>query len=107
MVPHSGPFVRGIFVTCYLFADNPIDPERLERIYEARCAEEPFLRLREGTPRVTVVRGTNFCDLTVTADGSGRRAVVMSTIDNLVKGMAGQAIQNMNLMFGISETEGL
>ena len=72
---------------------------------EAAFAGSPFVRLVDGTPRVAAVTGSNFCDVAVTAkDGAG---VVMSALDNLVKGMAGQAIQCMNLALGLEETAGL
>jgi N-acetyl-gamma-glutamyl-phosphate reductase len=107
MVPHSAPLVRGIFTTACHFPAEPIPAARLSEIYAAFAASEPFLRMRETTPRLATVRGTNFCDLAVAASPDGRRVVVMSAIDNLVKGMAGQAVQNLNLMFGRPETEGL
>ncbi len=107
MVPHSAPLVRGIFTTAYLFPAAPIPPDRLREVYDVACAGEPFLRLREETPRVAVVKGTNFCDVAVAASPDGRQVVVTTAIDNLVKGMAGQAVQNMNLLFGLPEIEGL
>ncbi len=105
MVPQSGPLARGIFTT--LFVDLP--PGTTEDAVRAAFAEEyadaPFVRLRDGTPRIAHVRGTNFCDVSVTvAEGI---AVVLAAIDNLGKGMASQAVQNLNLMFGLPETSGL
>jgi N-acetyl-gamma-glutamyl-phosphate reductase common form len=107
MVPHSAPFVRGIFTTASIFPTRPLSREMIRGLYEARYGPEPFVRLREDTPRVTVVRGTNHCDVAVTADDEGKRLVVLSAIDNLVKGMAGQAVQNMNLLFDLAESAGL
>ena len=83
--------------------------DELLAIYEARYASEPFVRLYN-PPHMPDLRGvarTNFCDIGVTFDARTKRAVVVSAIDNLVKGAAGQAIQNMNLMLGYPETEGL
>jgi N-acetyl-gamma-glutamyl-phosphate reductase len=78
-------------------------------LYQHRYQNEPFVRLyRPGTwPDLRAVDRTNFCDLGVRFDAASGRAVVVSAIDNLVKGAAGQAIQNMNLALGLSETEGL
>ena len=72
---------------------------------EALYGGEPFVRLREGTPALRHVTRTNFCDIAV--HRRGERVVVLSAIDNLVKGMAGQAIQNMNVMLDLPEHEGL
>ena len=83
--------------------------EDLLAIYQSRYQGEPFVRLyRAGrAPDLHAVAHTNFCDLGVTFDAATGRAVVVSAIDNLVKGAAGQAVQNMNLMLGFAETEGL
>jgi N-acetyl-gamma-glutamyl-phosphate/LysW-gamma-L-alpha-aminoadipyl-6-phosphate reductase len=105
LVPHSGPFVRGIFATCTALLDPPADAAALEGLLREVYAGEPFVRVRKGTPRVGVVEGTNFVDLAVHARGP--RAVVLAALDNLGKGMASQAVQNLNRMFGIPETEGL
>jgi N-acetyl-gamma-glutamyl-phosphate reductase len=83
--------------------------EDLLAIYQKRYADEPFIRLYNPghTPDLHGVARTNFCDIGVTLDARTGRAVVVSAIDNLVKGAAGQAVQNMNLMLGFAETEGL
>ncbi|MCU0727219.1 MAG: N-acetyl-gamma-glutamyl-phosphate reductase [Planctomycetes bacterium] len=107
MVPHSGPFVRGIFTTAYFFPASPLSSPEVAALYRATCEGEPFLRLRSETPRVGVVCGTNYGDLSFAVSADGRTVVCLSAIDNLVKGMAGQAIQNLNLMFGLEETAGL
>ena len=107
MVPHSAPFVRGIFMTATVFPSQPVTGEALATLYGERYAPEPFVRIRKETPRVQVVKGTNYCDISVAASGDGGALVAMSAIDNLVKGMAGQAVQNLNLMFGFAETMGL
>jgi N-acetyl-gamma-glutamyl-phosphate reductase len=103
------PLDRGILETIYFRAVNADSAEALLRIYEKRYANEPFVRIYNAghVPDLRGVARTNFCDLGVTLDAKTGRAVVVSAIDNLVKGAAGQAIQNMNLMLGYPETEGL
>lgn len=102
------PLDRGILETIY-FRTALESPAALLDIYEKRYAAEPFIRLYEPghVPDLRGVARTNFCDLGVTLDPASHRAVVVSAIDNLVKGAAGQSIQNMNLMLGFPETEGL
>ena len=102
------PLDRGILETIY-FRTEVESAAALLDIYEKRYAAEPFVRLYESgqVPDLRGVARTNFCDLGVTLDAASGRAVVVSAIDNLVKGAAGQAIQNMNLMLGFPETEGL
>jgi N-acetyl-gamma-glutamyl-phosphate reductase len=103
------PLHRGILETIYFRATRADSTEDLLRIYETRYAGEPFLRIYQPghVPNLHAVARTNFCDLGVTFDPGTGRAVVVSAIDNLVKGAAGQAIQNMNLMLGYPETAGL
>ncbi len=103
------PLDRGILETIYFRAKGLNSAEDLIGIYEARYANEPFIRLYHPghTPDLHGVAHTNFCDLGVALDPATGRAVVVSAIDNLVKGAAGQAVQNMNLMLGFAETEGL
>jgi N-acetyl-gamma-glutamyl-phosphate reductase common form len=102
MVPQSGPFSRGIFTVAH--ARLPADMDAAE-LYARRYGPEPFVRLRRETPALRHVARTNFCDVSV--HQHGRRVVVLSAIDNLGKGMASQAIQNMNILFGLDETVGL
>lgn len=102
------PLDRGILETIYL--RSPLrSAEDLLTVYERRYAEEPFVRLYNAgqAPDLRAVLRTNFCDIGVTFDPGSGRAVLVSAIDNLVKGAAGQAVQNMNLMLGLPETEGL
>jgi len=103
------PLDRGILETIYFRAVNADSADALLRIYEKRYANEPFVRIYHAghMPDLRGVVRTNFCDLGLTLDAKTGRAVVVSAIDNLVKGAAGQAIQNMNLMLGYPETEGL
>jgi N-acetyl-gamma-glutamyl-phosphate reductase len=103
------PLDRGILETIYFHVTAGITAEDLLQIYERRYAQEPFIRLFEqgNIPDLRGVARTNFCDISVTIDPKSGRAVVVSAIDNLVKGAAGQALQNMNLMLGFPETQGL
>jgi N-acetyl-gamma-glutamyl-phosphate reductase len=103
------PVDRGILETIYFRATGVDSAEQLLAVYEKRYAGEAFIRLYEPgrMPDLRAVTRTNFCDLGVTLDGRTGRTVVVSAIDNLVKGAAGQAIQNLNLMLGLPETEGL
>jgi len=104
--PHLLPIDCGILQTIYM---APMDAEvTADDVYEAfedAYADEPFVRVRTTMPNVKHVRGTNFCDVAATVVGG--RVVVFSAIDNMVKGASGQAMQNMNLMFGLDETAGL
>jgi N-acetyl-gamma-glutamyl-phosphate reductase len=105
-VPHLTPMIRGIHATLYATLDRDVD---LQNLFETRYAAEPFVDvLPKGThPETRSVRGANLCRIAVHRPQGGNVAVVLSVIDNLVKGAAGQAIQNMNLMFGCPETTGL
>ena len=106
-VPHSAPMVRGIFATAMLHpaAGLKLDVTAVKERITATFADAPFVRLMEESPRVGAVAGSNFCDIGwQVRDGS---VAVMSALDNLVKGMAGQAVQNMNLALGFPETAGL
>lgn len=103
--PHSAPMVRGIFTTAYAFPSRPVDAAQLRSIYEEAYGSEGFVRLVD-VPRVAVVAHSNFCDLNATTDGEGT-VIVTSVIDNLVKGGAGQGVQNLNVAFGFPERMGL
>lgn len=105
--PHVIPSVRGILTTAHLFIKEDIDMDRITTIYQTFYKDKPFIRLLSGIPSLGAVRGSNFCDIGFEMDESNRRLVVVSAIDNLVKGASGQAIQNMNLIFGLNETAGL
>jgi N-acetyl-gamma-glutamyl-phosphate reductase len=102
-VPHLTPMVRGIHATLYARLTSDTD---LQALYEKRYADEPFVDvLPPGThPETRSVRGSNLCRIAVHRPQGGNTAVILSVTDNLVKGAAGQAVQNMNLMFGLSET---
>jgi len=107
-VPHLVPMIRGIHAT--LYAQLKTDAvDQLQALYERRYANEPFVDvLPLGThPDTRNVRGSNNCQIALVVPQSGDTVVVLSVIDNLVKGAAGQAVQNMNLMFGFNENQGL
>ncbi len=102
---HSLPVSRGIFASCYLETSVNLTNEDLGNIYRTFYQDDFFVRLVDGSPDINWVKTTNFCDIAFHT--SGKQVVVFSAIDNLVKGAAGQAVQNMNLMFGLDETTGL
>ena len=107
--PHLIPMNRGILTTSYAGLNAAADTESLHALYREFYRDEPFVRLLDPGefPNVRNVRGSNFCDIGIYADSRTGRVVVVSAIDNLVKGASGQAIQNMNLMMGFPEMEGI
>lgn len=113
--PHLVPMSRGILVTAYASlkhsaggGDGHPDESAITRLYESFYAGERFVRMLQGDlPQTKAVRGSNFCDIAVRLDSRAGRVIAMSALDNLVKGAAGQAVQNMNVMFGEEETLGL
>ncbi|MEW8255240.1 MAG: N-acetyl-gamma-glutamyl-phosphate reductase [Candidatus Thiodiazotropha taylori] len=106
-VPHLVPMIRGIEAT--LYARLKVTDTDLQALYESRYADEPFVDvLQPGShPETRSVRGSNHCRIAIHRPLDGEMVVVSSVIDNLVKGAAGQAVQNMNLMFGLAENCGL
>jgi N-acetyl-gamma-glutamyl-phosphate reductase len=106
-VPHLLPIDQGLLASCYARLSESISPEALRGLYEQRYADEPFVELTAAPPGVRDVRDTNLCLIHPTVDADGARAVVFGAIDNLWKGASGQAVQNLNLMLGLPETEGL
>ncbi len=106
-VPHSAPLVRGIFATVQLRPPTALgmNAQALKKRYEDFYRDMPFVRVVEDTPRVAAVVGSNFCDVSVHVKNGN--VVIMAALDNLVKGMAGQAVQNMNLAQEFNETAGL
>lgn len=107
--PHLVPQKRGILATIYINLTKELTQEELVAIYEDYYKDEFFVRVKPNgkLPETKHVVGSNFVDIGVTLDERLQRAVVVATIDNVVKGAAGQAIQNMNLMFGLDEKTGL
>jgi N-acetyl-gamma-glutamyl-phosphate reductase len=107
--PHLLPVNRGILSTCYANLKGKADTAELVETFTAYYRQEPFVRVcpKGSLPNVAFVRGSNYCDLGMVSDPRTGRVIVVSAIDNLVKGAAGQAVQNMNLMLGLAETTGL
>jgi N-acetyl-gamma-glutamyl-phosphate reductase len=110
-VPHLVPMIRGIEATLYgrLVSPGDVNLAELEQIYRDHYAGEPFVDLMPpgSHPDTRSVRGSNTCRLALGRQADSDVVIVQSVIDNLVKGAAGQAVQNMNLMFGIEESAGL
>src|SRR5207253_2535198 len=99
--PHLIPISRGCYLTCYLSLARDLSPEQCADIYEQDYAGCPFIRLTSAPPELKQTLGSNDCLLHVALDPRTRRAICFGAIDNLVKGAAGQAIQNLNLMLGL------
>jgi N-acetyl-gamma-glutamyl-phosphate reductase len=106
-VPHLAPLAQGELDSCYVTPTRPVDDLELHDLYAAAYREEPFVEVRRGAPGVLEVRDTNYCRMSVHWDSHAGRVMVFSALDNLWKGASSQAIQNLNLMFGRDETEGL
>jgi N-acetyl-gamma-glutamyl-phosphate reductase len=108
-VPHLMPMTRGIHATCYAKILNPKSQiQTLIGIYKEFYKDAPFVRVYEsGEPCTKNVAGTNYCDIGLSINAESGTVIVMSVIDNLIKGAAGQAVQNMNLICGLEETTGL
>jgi N-acetyl-gamma-glutamyl-phosphate reductase len=108
-VPHLIPMVRGILATCYATLRPKVAAGAVEAAYRKHYAMEPFVRLCPPgvLPSTKDVSGSNFCDVAFLADGKTRRLIVVSAIDNLVKGASGAAVQCFNLMAGFPEGDGL
>jgi len=104
-VPHSGPFARGIYATLQAKVANPVTSSQLRKIYEDAYADSPFVAIVDGTPRLKHVVASNQCQIGVATNGN--TVVVVSAIDNLVKGAAGGAMQWMNRLWNLPETAGL
>jgi N-acetyl-gamma-glutamyl-phosphate reductase len=105
--PHLVPLDQGELVNCYVTPMRPVEQDELDVIYEDAYAGEPFVELTSKPAEVRDVRETNICRLHVALSGHTGKIVALSAIDNLWKGTSSQAIQNLNLMFGFPETEGL
>jgi N-acetyl-gamma-glutamyl-phosphate reductase len=111
-MPHLIPMNRGIFSTCYatlkmdkLGSSNP--KEALKQLYRDFYADLPFVKVVDEPPHTKHVQGSNYCHIYTTVDSRTGKLIVLSVIDNLVKGAAGQGVQNMNVMLGLPETTGL
>lgn len=113
MSAHAVNIVRGILSTCHTFLKEPVTPVEVWRIYREFYSNEPFIRFIRDVkgiyryPDPKIVIGSNYCDIGFEIDGHTDRLVILSAIDNLMKGAAGTAVQDMNIMCGWDETEGL
>ncbi|MGZ7109469.1 MAG: N-acetyl-gamma-glutamyl-phosphate reductase, partial [Methanobacterium sp.] len=107
--PHLVPVIRGIITTVHTFLKEDVDSKDVKKAYESFYNGEPFVRILDldEIPRLSAVRGSNYCDIGCFQIDPNDRIVIISAIDNLVKGASGQAIQNMNIMFGFEETESI
>jgi N-acetyl-gamma-glutamyl-phosphate reductase len=108
-VPHLVPMQRGLYATVYAPLKRAMPERRIRAIFQKRYSAEPFIQLLpDGVwPHTRSVAGTNQCQIGVQADPRNRRAILTAAIDNLGKGAAGQAVQNLNVMLGFDETAGL
>ena len=105
--PHLIPMTRGLIATCYATLREGVNAARVADAYAAAYAEEPFVRVTTSYPATKATLGSNWCLVHAVVDEPNRRLVAFAAIDNLVKGAAGSAIQNLNAMFGYPETMGL
>jgi N-acetyl-gamma-glutamyl-phosphate reductase len=108
-VPHLIPMDRGILTTTYLILTKKLDTEEVLNTFQEHYQNEPFVRIcpKGKLPNTKDVRGSNYCDIGVKVNEADGRAVIVTAIDNLVKGASGGAVQNMNIMLGYPETMGL
>jgi N-acetyl-gamma-glutamyl-phosphate reductase len=106
-IPHLLPLDQGLLASCYVELSRPLDAGELRGLYEDLYGEEPFVEIVSEPPGVADVRETNFCRVHPRLEWGGERAIVFAAIDNLWKGAAGQAVQNLNLMLGLGERAGL
>jgi len=106
-VPHLLPITRGIYATTHAALSVGVSAQELLTMYMEFYAPHPFVRVTPGIPQILSVTRSNFCDIGLVVEPRTNQVIIMSVIDNLVKGAAGQAVQNMNLMFGLPETTGL
>jgi N-acetyl-gamma-glutamyl-phosphate reductase len=108
-VPHLLPLNRGILSTMYAKTNTPADAVSLHAMYEAFYKDEPFVRVMPfgRYSQLRHVQNTNYCNISVHYDDTTDTLIITSAIDNMIKGAAGQAVQSMNIRFGIDETAGL
>ena len=102
--PHLVPVAHGELVSCYV---TPTRREDFAALYESAYGDEPWVEVVEGPPGMHEVRETNFCRISLHGDPRTGVLIVFATIDNLYKGTSSQAVQNLNLMFGLDESMGL
>ncbi|MBI1806993.1 MAG: N-acetyl-gamma-glutamyl-phosphate reductase [Ignavibacteria bacterium] len=106
-VPHLVPITRGIYSTIYADLKVPMTEKEILDVYREFYRDAPFVRIRQHIPQIKDVVRTNYCDIGLSIESRSNRLILVSVIDNLGKGAAGQAIQNMNIMFGHPEDRGL
>jgi N-acetyl-gamma-glutamyl-phosphate reductase len=105
-VPHLLPLDQGELASCFARTSEPVAKDELQALYRERYAGEPFVKVLDRPPNLRAVRDTNECHIYVTVEEHGR-AIAFAAIDNIWKGASGQGVQNLNLMLGLDETEGL
>lgn len=105
-IPHLAPMTRGIYTTIVADLNPDVSEEYAYDTYREFYKESPFVRIRANVPQVLDVVHTNFCDIHISINKKNNKLILIATIDNLIKGAAGQAVQNMNIMFGLPETTG-
>ncbi|HGY11170.1 MAG TPA: N-acetyl-gamma-glutamyl-phosphate reductase, partial [Desulfobacterales bacterium] len=108
-VPHLLPLTRGMLSTIYAQTTNDATEKNIRKMYDAYYGDEPFVRIldKDTYPAISYVKGTNCCDIGFHFDETKRQIIIVSVIDNLLKGAAGQAVQNMNILFGLNDETGL
>ncbi len=107
-VPHLIPITRGIYSSIYVRLKKKVSQDEVVELYRRSYSSSPFVRFDpNAVPEIKNVNYTNYCDIGLRVDERNKTVVILSVIDNLIKGAAGQAVQNMNIMFGLNETEGL
>ena len=107
--PHLIPMNRGILITAYASLKKEVSYEEVKAVYDKYFENETFVRVldKDVCPQTKCVEGSSYVDVNFKIDPRTKRVIMMGAMDNLVKGAAGQAVQNMNLMFGFDEAEGL
>ena len=105
--PHLVPMTRGLLAACYATLKDGVTAAQVADVYRARYAEEPFVRITSSYPATKATLGSNWCLVHPVVDEANRRLIAFGAIDNLVKGAAGSAVQNLNAMRGFPETTGL
>lgn len=105
--PHLVPMNRGILATCYANLSSKVNIEDVYKIYRNFYKDKPFIRIIDDLPETRWVKGSNYCDIAIRIDERTNKIIVLSAIDNLMKGAASQAVQNMNIMYNLDETTGI
>ncbi len=106
-LPQVASFEAGIYSTIHLSFKKRLTKAKIKEVYSNYYQDSSFIRINDSIPKLKDVQGTNFCDIGFAVDNKGSNGIIISSIDNLIKGAAGQAVQNMNLMLGFQETRGL